>query len=159
MSLCQFKTIPLLQRLPESWHQLRGVELRIVYEEALNAPEEFVEHLNSTSTKASVTEDCWMEVFTKLRAWIISTSPPFTQSSSHLTPPDSESQEKPSTDDLQIHGTILCHVIRLWFDYFNLTWGEKEVWCKSWLCCVIKLLKPRNLGSLRFPLSHYHPVV
>ena len=39
--------------------------------------------------------------------------PPLTQSSSHLTPPDSESQEKPLTDDLQFYGTILCHGFRI----------------------------------------------
>ena len=62
-----------------------------------------------------------MKVFTKSRAWIILTSPPLTQSSSRLTPPDSESQEKPSTDDLQIYGTILCHTVSLTWLYFKLT--------------------------------------
>ena len=198
---CQFKTSPLWQSLPDSWHQLMGSRTTDSLQYGALMRLKYVEHLTALRRKTSVTEDWWMEVFTTLRAWIILTSPPFTQSSSHPNPPDSESQENSSADDLQIYGTVLCHVIRSWFNYLNLTWNEKGFdasprsgprlicqtltsnWVavrrrlytareshervsklhfafrKSWLGCEIELLKSKNLGSPRFPLSHNHPVV
>jgi len=46
--------------------------------------------------------------------------PPFTQSSSHLSPPGRLDQEKSSADLLQTYATILWHSFRFDYQYLNI---------------------------------------